>query len=170
MDQTTFNTFKRIVLEKQESAAMLQTSCYQDYKPVKDCGLAIRGTIPYLATSDSKCPFREDVCLNRTDSAFTFDTDLQPVTNLGFNSPYYLTFRRKIICAPLVVNSSYTEHADPSNKYSPTRYRYGSISFADFGPNVTAEIPRPFDSLNPYSSSYYIRLVTLCILETDISD
>jgi len=160
MDSTTRVTNKKIKLQIQYAAAILEARCYKNHTPTEDCDSTIPGAINYEVRGESSCPFQGDVCLHGTNSAFTLDTGFRPVSLLGINSPCRLDFRRRMDCAPLVVNSSYAEHIDPENKYSPTRYKYGSIHFGDFGPNVTAEVPVPFDSLVPYSSTYYMRSVT----------
>lgn len=109
--------------------------CYQDNSTIDACNTYYERRIAYKDENNSPCPFYGDVCLYGDNSAYTLDTGYLDSRILGINGAAQYQFRRRTVCAPLVVNASYIQFGadDPSQ----VDYLYGnsatdSKTYSDF--------------------------------------
>ena len=131
-------------IENEAAAAAHEAKCYDEAAPT-DCGSFVENTLPFNEFHDTKCPFRADVCSRGPESAFTLDTGLLDSSLLGINSPKKYLFRRRTICAPLVMNTTYIKTSDQPQGKGTVSYQYGrrmasSDSYSSANPLLISNI------------------------------
>ena len=117
-------------IENEAAAAAHEAKCYNDMAPA-DCGSFVANTLPYNEFHNTKCPFRADICSGGQESAFTLDTGLLDSSLLGINSPKKYLFRRRTICAPLVMNTTYIKISDQPQGKGTVSYQYGGSTVSN---------------------------------------
>jgi hypothetical protein len=107
-----------------EMVSMYYKTCYENDLSLQDCNLFSHQSLFTTMTDNEDCPFRGDVCLLGKNSAVSLDTGLIDSKYLGINSPHRPFFRRRNICAPLVIDG-YSNTENDSNLTTFTSFYYG---------------------------------------------
>jgi hypothetical protein len=113
----------------QQRATSYVDNCYEPATIPGSCNIYYNTTISYSEEHNASCPFLGEVCLYGQTLAYALDTDFVDSNVLGINTPTCYQFRRRTVCSPLVMNSSYIQYWYPQNRsdLSPmASYAYGN--------------------------------------------
>ena len=118
-------------LQKEARAGDYAKYCYSSErsKGFRDCGFFYQPKIDYTTRSQDVCPFASpDICHDGLYSAVSFDTGLVSLNTIGINSEVDYKFRRRTICAPLSMDTSYVRNGSHDNDNPTFYYYFGNIT------------------------------------------
>jgi hypothetical protein len=107
----------------EELIELYYRNCYESDPSLQDCNMFSEKNLHVQVTENEECPFNGDVCLLGNKSAIALDTGYLDSKHLGVNSPQRLFFRRRNICAPLVIDG-YARVENISGLFTITEFQY----------------------------------------------
>jgi len=129
----SMTAWQRSNLRASTAASAYVRMCYDEEEESRggetpsECRVLPRRRINWSATHNATCPFRDGMCLEGENAAYTMDTGLQSSEELGINSPNPLQWQHRTTCAPLKMEG-YTEvRRDGKFGENVTHYMYGAI-------------------------------------------
>jgi hypothetical protein len=122
----------RALAAAQERATLYVENCYGNQTAVGACNQYYNRTVSYSEEHNASCPFLGDVCLYGQTSAYALDTDYVDSNVLGINARKRYQFKRRTVCSPIVMNSSYINYWNAVD-----RPDLSQIATYDYGNNET---------------------------------